>query len=411
MAYVSSDFVNWNYVPVKFSKPAEIGYAPTVTRFGSCFLLTASGSSVFISSNPLGPFEEIGAMKDIDGNKIDGWLDPMLFYDDDGRLFAYWGYGPQGGGIKGAEVDINNPDHLISKPELLINFNPEHKWERFGDSNEHNDLSFVEGVSVFKRNSIYYLIYGACGTVFRNYAIGCYRSDSPLGPFTYQKNNPIAHKNHGIVNGTGHGCLVRGADDTVWLFYTTLIRRLHILERRIGMDRCEFDGLGNILPVKISETPQYFNGQPVELLPVTINKPVKVSSFAGNNFGAYAVDNQTNTWWEPESQDTSPVLEINFRGEFMVSACRIMWTETGLDQKNNISPVPVKFKLEMFRGSSNIPVDIIDKSANDREMLIEYFHFNGALADRAKITIVKDQRAINHGISDITIFGCWKQEC
>jgi beta-xylosidase len=411
MAYISSNFVTWDYVPVEFTKPVNIGYAPTVTQYGDKFLLTASGTSVYIGSSPLGPFDEIGPMKDVSGNKIDEWLDPMLFTDDDGKLFAYWGYGPQGGGIKGAEVDRQNFDSLILEPELLIDFNPDHKWERFGDANEHHDLSFVEGVSVFKRDSSYYLIYGACGTVFRNYAVGCYRSDSPLGPFIYQNNNPIAHKNYGIVNGTGHGCLTKGPDNTVWLFYTTLIRRLHWFERRIGMDKCEFDSQGNILPVKISETPKTITGKSIELLPVTINKPISVSSFAGNNFGTYAVDNQTNTWWEPEPQDSSPTLEINFRGNFKVSACRIMWTETGLNHKNSISQIPVKFKLELFKGNSNVPVISIDKSNNKREMLIEYFSFSKAVADKAKITIIRTQTTINHGISDVTIFGFQNNNC
>lgn len=406
MAYCSSDLLHWEYAPVAMLDGAEAGYAPTVTYCNDKFLLTASGgTSVFTAPGPLGPFKELGPMKDPNGKKVDGWLDPMLFTDTDGRLYAYWGFSPDGGGIKGAEVDANQPDQLLTEPEVFIDFNPEHEWERFGDANEHNDWSFVEGASMFKYKSAYYLIYAGCGTLFRNYAVGCYKSDSPLGPFVYQQTSPIALKNHGIVNGTGHGCLANGPDGSVWLFYTSLIRRLHHFERRIGMDRCEFDAAGNILPIKISDTPQTISGEVLDLRQVTINKPVKVSSFYGNNFGAYAVDAQTNTWWEPEAADKNPWLKIDFRRGFEVSSCRIMWTENGLNARNGIMPVPVKFKLELFNGTSEEPVAVIDHSDNERDMIIEYFTFDATIADRAKVTIIKTQTAINHGICDVTIFG------
>ena len=405
MAYVSRDFINWEHCPVEFTEESQIGYAPTVTQYKEQFLLTASNSPLYIASNPLGPYEKIGKMKDFQGNEITNWLDPMLFTDEDEKLYTYWGYGPEGGGIKGAEVDTEHFDRLKSKPNKLIDFDSNHKWERFGDANEHRNLSYVEGVSVFKRNSTYYLIYAACGTVFRNYALGCYKSKSPLGPFVYQSSNPIAHKNHGIVNGTGHGCLTQGPGDTVWLFYTTLVRRLHQFERRIAMDKCEFDSNNNLLPVNISEIPKSLSGNSQYFVPVTINKPVKVSSLYNNCFGAFAVDNQTNTWWEPAKKDCHPTIEIDFRGKFTVSSCRVMLTENGIDHKKNVFPVPVKFKLELFAPESNVPVKVIDKTSNEVDMLIEFLTFEEVIASKAKLSILRCNSQINHGINNITIFG------
>ena len=39
----------------------------------------------------------------------------------------------------------------------------------------------------------YYFQYGAPGTEFKVHADGVYVSDSPLGPFVYQKHNPMCY--------------------------------------------------------------------------------------------------------------------------------------------------------------------------------------------------------------------------
>ena len=49
----------------------------------------------------------------------------------------------------------------------------------------------MEGAWMLKHNGKYYLTYSAAGTEHRTYAMGCYAAESPLGPFTPQKHNPI----------------------------------------------------------------------------------------------------------------------------------------------------------------------------------------------------------------------------
>ena len=64
-----------------------------------------------------------------------------------------------------------------------------------------------------KHNGKYYFQYGATGTEFKVYADGVYVSDSTLGPFVYQKHNPMCYKPGGYVQGAGHGgtfCDVKG---------------------------------------------------------------------------------------------------------------------------------------------------------------------------------------------------------
>ena len=52
-----------------------------------------------------------------------------------------------------------------------------------------------------KHNGKYYFQYGAPGTEFKVYADGVYVSDKPMGPFTYQKHNPMSYKPGGFVQG------------------------------------------------------------------------------------------------------------------------------------------------------------------------------------------------------------------
>jgi hypothetical protein len=85
MAYVSTDLVKWRHHPIE---PAATGYAPTVAKIAGRWWLTACHSPMFIADDPLGPFEVAGPVTLPNGSpppREQGWGDPMLFADDDGR--------------------------------------------------------------------------------------------------------------------------------------------------------------------------------------------------------------------------------------------------------------------------------------------------------------------------------------
>ena len=92
-----------------------------------------------------------------------------------------------------------------------------------------------------KHNGKYYFQYGAPGTEFKVYADGVYVSDSPLGPFVYQKHNPMCYKPGGYVQGAGHGgtfCDVKG---NYWHVATCMLSLKYKFERRIGLYPVAFD--------------------------------------------------------------------------------------------------------------------------------------------------------------------------
>jgi len=120
MAYVSRDFVNWEHVKIE---PEDMGYAPTVVHYKDKYYMAASGvSELREADNPLGPFVPVGNFTDLSGNELRPG-DPMLFADNDGRLYLYYGGGTP---IYGAELDGDQPWRLITEPKALLKYDPAH---------------------------------------------------------------------------------------------------------------------------------------------------------------------------------------------------------------------------------------------------------------------------------------------
>ena len=232
MAWVSKNGgATWEHHPLNVR---DIGYAPTVVRHKGKFLLMGSESSVYTSDSPLGPFLELGKIPT--PANLPTQIDPMLFSDDDGKLFFYWGCTPKEG-IFGVELDPDDPTKLKGAPVKLIGFEPErYAWQRLGDWNENLDRGWLEGAWMLKRNGTYYLTYCAAGTENRTYAVACNIAKSPLGPFKPQKHNPIQRSTTGLMTGTSHGSFVEGPNGSLWSFYTAKAGVVHGFERRLGMD-------------------------------------------------------------------------------------------------------------------------------------------------------------------------------
>ena len=408
MAYVSEDFCTWEHVRIE---PYDCGYAPTVVKFRGKFLLTACGAPIYAGETPLGPFTEMGRMQLPDGEKIKPWWgDPMLFADDDGRLYAYWGLGHPG--IFAAELDPDQPNQLITEPAKMFEFDPEHTWERFGEWNEDPTESFCEGPWMLKVDGRYFLTYAGPGTSYSTYAMGAYVSDSPLGPFIYQQRNPILSTRHGLVRGPGHGCIVRGPNDTLWAFYTSCLCYEHGFERRIGMDPAGIDAEGNLFVAGATQFPQLAPGNlsspekanDAGLLPCNHAKRCSPSSHAPGRNGIYCTDNSTLTWWQPAADDQTPSITFPLRKAFDVSALRLWWRDEGLDYDAGILPGPFKFNIEGRLGENDWHT-IVDKTQNNSDMLIDFLTFDATTVDHVRLTITGWPNGITPALIDCTIFG------
>ena len=189
--YVSDDFITWKRCDVE---PADCGYAPTVVNHKGKYYLCGSLSELFVSDSPMGKYEPLGAFRFKNGEPIGNYYDPMLFSDDDGRLYMYYVvYDPEIGStaINGCELCGDVPTRFKTDPVRIINYDPSHIWERTGEHNEDATYSAIEGPWMFKHNSTYYLMYSGPATEFSTYANGAYKSKFPLSGFEYMKTSPI----------------------------------------------------------------------------------------------------------------------------------------------------------------------------------------------------------------------------
>lgn len=404
MAWVSADGGSWQHHPLNVR---DLGYAPTVVRHRGRFLLMASDSSVYSAHSPLGPFTELGKIALPAG--VPGQTDPMLFSDDDGRLYYYWGCTPTEG-IFAVELDAEKPTRIVGQPARVIAFEPDrHPWQRLGDWNEEPNIGWIEGAWMLKRRGTYYLTYAAAGTENRTYAMGCSIGKSPLGPFTPQKNNPVMRSTAGLITGTAHGSIVAGPHDSLWAFYTVRAATVHGFERRLGMDPAFIAEDGELHVHGPSAMPQRFTTDDrgavsTGWVPLNAHMRTAGSTTATNLSGRLAVDEDLRTWWQPAADDQAPTLTSALRGLAMVHAVRIAWRDVGLDSAKGVVAGPFRYRVEA-ETSPNTWTPLVDRSASTEDLLIDYRECPPTQATAVRLIILGSPRGITPGVAEITAFG------
>lgn len=410
MMYYTEDFINWHHEKLD---TYDIGYAPTVIKHKGRFLLLACSSELYVSDSPKGPFKCIGALKTPTGEEL--YVDdPMLFSDDDERLYLYCGCG---GAIKGAELCSDCPTQLITPLSTLFEYNTvENEWERMGDWNEDGSYSWTEGAWMHKRGDTYYLVYSAGGTEWVSYSMGAYKSKSPLGPFEYMKSSPFVRKTHGLVRGAGHGSLVKGPKDTLWVFYTCCVCYGGNFERRIGFDAVGFDENGDFLPVNVTEIPQWAPGVKDDphvdnnagLVPVTGHRFCSASSNAPGRDPIYAIEDSMLSWWQPADEDEMGTLTVHIgEGWLDLYAARIIWRDVGLNVKDGVMPGPFGYKIEALDEKGEW-ICVLDKSENKVDLAVDYSPIKHIRSNDVRLVITSHPKGIRPGVINFTVFGKWE---
>ncbi|MBQ7669559.1 MAG: family 43 glycosylhydrolase [Clostridia bacterium] len=413
--YESDDFRSWKRHDIE---PPDIGYAPTVVNHRGKYYLCGSLSDLYVSDEPLGKYTSLGKFKYKNGEDIGNYYDPMLFSDDDGRLYIYYVvFDPEIGStaINGCELDPDDPTVFTGAPVRLINYDPSHVWERTGEHNEDPSYSAIEGPWMLKHNGTYYLIYSGPATEYSTYADGAYKSDKPLSDFRYMKTSPFTRKTSGVVRGPGHGSVVKGPDDTFWVFYTcTLCHRYH-LERMIGYDRIYFNEDGDIVCPEISENPRFAPGDKgfsenngdTRLISLADRRRASASSEEPGREALYALTDDLTSFWQPASCDEEATLTIPLPPHgASVFAVRIIFSETGLSLAKGDLPRPVRYRIQLRNAESKEYVTVVDKSMNNEDRIVDYVTFDSAfLADSARFIMYTDPKPPYYGIRNISFFG------
>ena len=426
MSWVSEDFVHWeHYHTDPYNNNHMPNYSPCVVPFKGRYLMTSHSNGLYIGDSPVGPFEYMGDFIRPDGTEFCP-IDQVLYLDDDGRLYMYSCKITESThkrafitGTYGVELDANNPRQLLTEEILIHQFNPDNEWERFGEKRQDTCTGWIEGQWMYKKNGRYYLIYATSGTEYGAYCMACYYSDeSPLSGFKLQKNNPITQNNRGLVKGAGHGCVTEGPNGTLWAFYTVSLNYTHMYERRIGMDLLDINEDGEIYaPHGVTDTPQFAPGymaDPVKsndagLYALTCRQRgmCRASSFVYGHEPFYALDENMQTFWEPDADDKRPTLEVELQAPYLVSAYRVMWKDLGLDYEKGCVPTPMKYIVE---GCPDIDkedqwITLYDCSENDKELNIDYRTFDTVSIERVRLTVLEWPKGMRAGVIDFTVFG------
>jgi len=142
------------------------------------------GSAVARSYRPDGPFEVCNWSSDNPRRTVGPIaFDPAAFVDDDGRAYAYWGFG------RSMACELDPATMATPKPGTSI---VEDMITGFQDSVTFNKIyRFFEASSIRKIKDKYVFIYsrftneGEDGLPMSNYTLAYCYSNSPLGPWTY----------------------------------------------------------------------------------------------------------------------------------------------------------------------------------------------------------------------------------
>lgn len=239
----SKDLLNWKNEGVILDLPRDIAWAdvrawaPAIARRNDKYFFYFSANQsigVAVGDRPEGPFTD-----PLGKPLIDRWIysqtqsiDPMVFIDDDGSAYLYFGQGR-------CKVVRLNDD--------MVSFNED----------EMRDITppgYNEGAFLHKRNGVYYLTWSEYDTRDPRYSVAYATSDSPLGPFEKASDNPIL-KGRGVVKGAGHHSIAQlpGRDEWIIAYHRFRIPDGNGYNRETCLSPLFHDSDGRILPVDVFE--------------------------------------------------------------------------------------------------------------------------------------------------------------
>lgn len=373
----STDLLNWEFYPDEQLLIQD--YAPDVREIDGYLYFCASrrdsACPILRSPDPLHvPFEQVAV-------PFPFW-DPNLFLDDDGRLYLFWGCSSMEP-LWGVELD-RQTFQPIGEKRPLVQGDPEHLGcERPGENGvvklensplypifapfidqesgalrlpEQMDLPegmtkedilrlfhsigqpYIEGVYLTKHGGRYYLQYAAPGTEFNIYSDSVYISDTPLGPYVRQKENPFSSVPGGFMAGAGHGSTIADAHGNFWHVATMRISVNHNFERRVGLFPAGFDADGVLFcnqlfacyPRRIPQGRFDPWSLGPEWMLLSYEKPAYASSTEAGSDPALAVNETCRDWWSAGSAQPGEWLAVDLGRPSDIRAVQVNLADEGV---------------------------------------------------------------------------------
>ncbi|MEO3926706.1 family 43 glycosylhydrolase [Micromonosporaceae bacterium B7E4] len=245
-AFSSTDLVNWTDHGVILDHGPDVSWAdnsawaPAVAaRNGRYYLYFSGGAAsgntgkqlgVAVADSPTGPFRDALGHPLVRGDQFPGGqaIDPMVFTDDDGQSYLYWGQGV-------ARAVRLNADMVSYDPAQVRTITPP----------GYNEAPFV-----LTRNGTYYFMWSENDTRSEDYRVAYATGPSPFGPWT--KRGVILEKRLGAgIKGTGHHSVVRAPGTDTWYvaYHRFAVPAGNGTNRETTIDRMEFNADGTIRPI------------------------------------------------------------------------------------------------------------------------------------------------------------------
>ena len=383
----SPDMRVWNFVPRKFLKPQHQVYDELCAP--AAFVMDDRLHVIGSTHAPDFPIWRSAAPRGDEGDRWEetvqafagaAW-DPAFFLDDDGRLYLYHG-SSNDRPLYGQEVDRTRLQPIGPKQELIRLDDQRHGWERFGEANDNTFLRpFIEGAWMTKHAGRYYLQYAAPGTEFSGYADGVYVGEHPLGPFEYQRHNPICFKPSGFARGAGHGSTFQDKRGDYWRCATIVIGVKNNFERRLGIWPAAFDADGVMYcdtaygdyPQRLPDAsePGGSHGERMGWMLLNYAKPVLASSTLGGFAPNLAVDEDIKTYWSAATGDPGEQLTSDLGEVSTVHAIQVNYADQDAEFLGKSSGVSHQYVISISRDGQTWEA-IIDKSDNLRDVPHDY---------------------------------------
>ncbi|GEM_PF-44814 len=233
-------------------------WAPQLINVGSSWQLAyTANEQVAIAQAPtlVGPYVQ-KSVKPVDASAKN--IDPYVFVDEDGKAYLYHVRFDNGNYIWVAAYDLK--EGTIDKSTLCRCLDNTEAWE---NSPDYPFAPVMEGPTVIKHGSKYYLFYSANHFMSRDYAVGYAIADSPLGPWKKPTDNRIIHRSIVGENGSGHGDVFFDPQGNAYYVYhvhnsnhgvlprLTRIVPLHFTHSAEGYDRVSVNANEVIVPMEV----------------------------------------------------------------------------------------------------------------------------------------------------------------
>lgn len=252
-AFSSPDLVHWtkhkNILQIKDVPWAAYAlWAPSAIELhGKYYLFFAAndiqendtfpgGIGLAVSDSPAGPFHDALGKPLIGDFHLGAQpIDPMVFRDDDGKIFLYYG------GHGHCLVTRLSPDltHVVALRDgkLYKDLTPAH---------------YVEGPFMLKRKGIYYLMWSEGDWGNSTYGVAYAKGPSPVGPFT--RAGKILQSDPSVAMGPGHNSVLHIPGTDLWyIVYHRHPLGTTIAEQRVmAIGRLTFADNGDILPIRMT---------------------------------------------------------------------------------------------------------------------------------------------------------------